>query len=213
MKVLSIQTSKIKTVSWKNKDVTTGHFKDPVEGPVEVKGFNIIGDEQAETEVHGGQYKAIYSYASEHYNYWKQNYERPDWPYGIFGENLTTQGLDESQINVGDRFRIGTVLLEAAQPRMPCSKLGIRFENPGMIKQFLEARRPGIYYQVIEEGQFQAGDEIIQEFKHPEGIKIFDIMDLLAKRPQDKSLVQKIAGLEINQDRIIRKAKEALEKN
>jgi len=133
--------------------------KAPVEGRVRVEGVNVAGDEQADRRVHGGPDKAVYAYAREDEQWWGEQLDR-EIPPGMFGENLTTEGLDVTGAVIGERWRIGSVVLEVAQPRIPCSKLGMRFGDLTMVKRFGEANRPGAYLRIISEGELGAGDEI-----------------------------------------------------
>src|SRR5882762_8273563 len=127
MKILSVNVGLPREVTWQGKVVTTGIFKEPIKGPVMLRTLNLDGDRQADLSVHGGASKAVYAYPSEHYEFWKK--ELPDMalPYGMFGENFTTQGMLEDDINVGDRFSVGEAELMATEPRLPCYKLGIKF--------------------------------------------------------------------------------------
>jgi MOSC domain-containing protein YiiM len=131
----------------------------PVEGPVRVEGVNLAGDDQADRRVHGGPDKAVYAYAREDSDWWAEQLGR-EIADGMFGENLTTEGVDVSGALVGERWRIGTVELEVCQPRLPCSKLGLRFGDLRMVKRFGQASRPGAYLRIIAEGELQAGDEL-----------------------------------------------------
>ena len=133
--------------------------KRPVSGPVRVEGVNLAGDDQADRRVHGGPDKAVYAYASEDAAWWAGELDRAV-PPGMFGENLTTSGMDVSGAVVGERWRLGTVVLEVSQPRLPCAKLGRRFDDPLMVKRFGEASRPGAYFRIVTEGTLAAGDEI-----------------------------------------------------
>ena len=133
--------------------------KQPVEGRVRVEGVNVAGDAQADLRVHGGPDKAVYAYAREDIAWWEEQLER-EIPPGMFGENLTTEGLDVSGALIGERWTIGTVELEVCQPRQPCSKLGLRFEDLRMVKRFAQASRPGAYLRIITEGELGAGDTI-----------------------------------------------------
>lgn len=160
-KLVSINVSEVQTVEYKGKTVHTGIYKKPVHGKQQVQGVNIVGDDQGDRRVHGGTDKAIYGYPQEHYSFWKQPF--PDMDYttpGVFGENLTTKGILEKDIFVGDRLKIGTVILEAVQPRFPCSKLGMKFGTNAIVKEFRQSDMPGIYFRIVEEGEFEAGDDI-----------------------------------------------------
>ena len=160
MKVLSLNVGLPREVISKGKVVTTGIFKEPVDGPVHLRTLNFDGDRQADLRVHGGVHKAVYAYPSEHYDYWRRELPDVEFPWGLFGENLTTQGLLEQEVNIGDRFRIGSAELVISQPRLPCYKLGIKFGRDDIIKRFLESRRTGFYFAVLKEGDVSAGDSI-----------------------------------------------------
>ena len=146
-------------IAWQGTTVSTGIFKDPVADRVAVRTMNLAGDAQADLSVHGGPDKAIYAYPAEHYRDWEAKLGRQLFP-GAFGENLTTEGLFENRVHIGDEFRVGTARLVATQPRMPCFKLGIRFGDPEIVPAFLDAGRPGIYFAVLEEGAVGPGDAI-----------------------------------------------------
>jgi len=160
MHVVSVNVALPKTVEWRGRKVTTAIFKEPVEGRVRIRRTGLVGDRQADPSVHGGPTKAVYAYPSEHYPLWRRELERADLPWGSFGENLTTEGLDERTLRVGDRLRVGSALLEVTQPRMPCYKLGIRFGRLDMVRRFLASGRSGFYLAVLEEGDVAAGDPI-----------------------------------------------------
>jgi MOSC domain-containing protein YiiM len=158
--VVSVNTALPIEVSWRGRNVQTGIFKNPVSGSVQVRRWNLAGDGQADLTVHGGPDKAVYAYPSEHYACWQGELQRRDLAWGAFGENLTTQGLDEQTVYVGDIFRIGSVVLQVTQPRMPCYKLGVKFGDPSIVKRFLASGRSGFYLSVVTEGALQAGDLI-----------------------------------------------------
>ena len=195
MKVISVNISQIKTVKWKGRLIRTGIFKEPFEGPLEVKGVNIVGDDQADRTVHGGLNKAIYSYPSEHYPYWKELYPEKDVPFGMFGENLTTVGMVEKEVNIGDTFQIGSVELIAVQPRTPCYKLGIKFADPLVLKSFIKAPYCGIYFKIKKEGSLKAGDNITLIHKDANNITVEDIYNLLRGQGNNK-LIAKATELE-----------------
>ena len=174
MRIQSVQVGDIQTVQWRGTPVETAIFKTGTSKPVTLDAEGISSDRQADRKAHGGLNKAVYSYDLANYEYWRQT--RPgEYPAGIFGENLTTEGLDEATVRIGDRFRVGSVVLEACQPRIPCFKLGIRFNDASMIKAFLAADRPGIYFRVSEPGSLQAGDEITLAEQHPQDVRIYEI--------------------------------------
>ncbi len=152
--------------------------KQPVEGRVRVEGVNVAGDQQADLRVHGGPDKALYAYASEDAAWWAEQLGR-DIPPGMFGENLTTEGLDVSGAVIGERWRIGTVELEVAQPRLPCAKLGTRFGDLRMVRRFAEASRPGAYLRIVSEGELGAGDEIEVLSRPEHGITVAFVSDAI----------------------------------
>src|SRR5205807_2049773 len=147
-------------VTWKGTRVQTGIFKEPVDGPVEVSKLNLFGDQQADLTVHGGAEKAVYAYPAEHYDYWRNELPHSSFSWGAFGENLTTEGLREDALYIGDRLRIGSAILMVTQPRMPCYKLALKFERDDMIKRFLMSGRSGFYFSVIEPGEVTAGSKV-----------------------------------------------------
>ena len=158
MKLVSVQIGRPRTVRWHGKPVSTGIYKEPVAGRIMLYQFNLDGDQQADLTVHGGQDKAVYVYPSEHYPVWQAEFPDLLLPYGMFGENFTTEGLDEESVHIGDQFRIGEAVVEVTQPRMPCYKLGIRFARPDMPKRFHVSGRCGFYLAVLREGEVGAGD-------------------------------------------------------
>jgi MOSC domain-containing protein YiiM len=160
MKLISVNVGLPREVEWKGKLVSTGIFKSPVDGRVALRRLNLDGDRQADLSVHGGPEKAVYAYPSEHYAFWKEELSGFDLPWGVFGENFTIEGLIESEVRIGDLFRIGTAVVEVTQPRMPCYKLALRFGRDDMIRRFLASGRTGFYFAVRAEGGVGAGDAI-----------------------------------------------------
>jgi MOSC domain-containing protein YiiM len=155
----SVNVGAVRAVSYAGEEITTGIFKEPVEGPVAVRGVNLDGDDQADRSVHGGPYQAVYAYAVEDYAWWAATLGRPMEP-GQFGENLTTKGIDVNDALVGERWRIGSTVLRITIPRVPCFKLGLKMGDPRFLKQFAKALRPGSYLSIVTEGRVAAGDEI-----------------------------------------------------
>jgi MOSC domain-containing protein YiiM len=155
-----VNVGAIRQVEWRGEIVSTGIWKSPVEGRVALRGVNFIGDDQADRTVHGGRDKAVYSYAQEDYDFWRDEHGVETQP-GLFGENLTVAGIDLSAVIAGERWRVGSCLLEVAQPRLPCYKLGMRMHDPYFPRQFQAAMRMGAYLRVIEEGDVGATDAIV----------------------------------------------------
>jgi MOSC domain-containing protein YiiM len=154
--------------------------KAPVDGRVRVEGINLAGDEQADRRVHGGPDKAVYAYASEDAAWWARELGR-EIPPGMFGENLTTEGVDVSGAVVGERWRVGTVELEVCQPRLPCFKLGLRFGDPRMVRRFGEASRPGAYLRIVQEGELGAGDAIEVVSRPEHGVTVALVSDAILR--------------------------------
>ena len=157
--VLSVNVAQMREVPHRGRMAKTGIWKLPVEGAVEVRGVNVVGDDQADRTVHGGPHKAVYGYAREDIDWWEGELETT-LPNGAFGENLTVRGVDVTGALIGERWRIGSVLLEVSEPRFPCWKLGARFGDPKMLKRFAAAGRPGAYLRIVEAGLLQAGDGV-----------------------------------------------------
>ena len=190
--VVSVNTGLPRDVVWHDKTVTTGIYKTPVEGRVAMRRLNLDGDRQADLTVHGGEFKAVYCYPAEHYDWWRTQLNR-DLDAAMFGENLTTRGLDERDVQIGDRFSIGSTVVVVTQPRMPCYKLGIRFGSDQMVKRFLASRRSGFYVAVMQEGDVGAGDAISRIERHPHGVAISDVVRLYTAKKftaSDVALVQ-----------------------
>jgi MOSC domain-containing protein YiiM len=160
MKLISVNTGLPRDVTWHGRNVTTAIFKHPVEGRVALATLNLDGDRQADLSVHGGAHKAVYCYPIEHYDYWKQELPGRELPLAVFGENFTTAGLTEDSLYLGDRLSIGSAHVVVTQPRLPCYKLGVRFQSDDMVRRFLASGRTGFYLAVTHEGEVGAGDEI-----------------------------------------------------
>ena len=160
MRLLSLNVGLPRQVRFQGELVTTGIFKKPVQGSVRLRKLNLEGDKQADLKVHGGVDKAVYAYAGENYDYWRQELPDMSLPWGMFGENFTTEGMFEESVNIGDQFKVGTANLIATQPRMPCYKLGVKFGSMDMIKRFLASGLTGVYFKVMKEGELEQGDEI-----------------------------------------------------
>lgn len=177
--VLSVNVGTPQQVRWLATEVLTSIFKLPVEGRRAVRPHNIEGDRQSDLTVHGGPNKAVYCYPSEHYAWWREQLPGHDLSvYGAFGENLTTEGLLETDVRIGDRFRVGTAVLQVTQPRMPCFKLGVRFNLGSMVKLFWKSGRSGIYFSIVEEGDVAAGDPVERIASGPEAVTIADVVRL-----------------------------------
>ena len=181
MKVISVNVGRPRQVEWKGTTATTAIFKDPVAGPVAVKETNLAGDQQADLMVHGGPEKAVYLYPSEHYEYWQAQLHPTQLTYGAFGENLTTEGISEESLHIGDELEIGSARFQVRQPRTPCWKLSLRFDRDDMTRRFYQSRRFGAYLSVLREGVLQAGDEIRLVSEDANGVSVADIVRLFTR--------------------------------
>lgn len=190
MKLLSIQIGLPREVRWQRRTVSTGIFKEPVEGPVMLRTLNLDGDRQADLTVHGGAQKAVYVYPGEHYAPWRAELPGVGLAWGAFGENFTTDGLAEDEVHIGDRFRIGEAEVQVTQPRMPCFKLGIRFGDPEMVNRFLESRRSGFYLAVLREGRVEAGDAVELLGRDPNLVTVADVNRLFLGERDDDALAR-----------------------
>jgi len=191
MQLLSIQVGRPKIVMRDGEPVSTAIFKAPVTGRVKLQTLNLEGDRQADLSVHGGPSKAVYVYPVEHYDYWRTELPEMDLPWGMFGENFTTQGLHESEINIGDKFQIGSSIVMVTEPRMPCYKLGIRFGRSDIIKRFLASERTGFYLSVIQEGEVGAADPIKIVEQAQESVRVSDITRLYGRDKNNRELLRR----------------------
>ncbi|HEY3838685.1 MAG TPA: MOSC domain-containing protein [Bryobacteraceae bacterium] len=190
MKVLYLNVGRPRTVETPRGPVLTAIWKSPIDGRVPLKRFNIAGDQQADLRVHGGENKAVYLYPSEHYAFWRSELPGMELPPGMFGENLTSEGIDEQEVKIGDRFRIGTAVLQVSQPRMPCFKLGLKFGRPDMVKRFWMSGRPGVYFSIVEEGELAAGDEIVPVSRVTESVTVAELVKLYRDPEPDPARIQ-----------------------
>ncbi|HEX9726521.1 MAG TPA: MOSC domain-containing protein [Vicinamibacteria bacterium] len=191
MRLLSINVGGPREVVAQRKIVRTSIFKDPVSGPVRVGKLNLEGDAQSDLSVHGGVDKAVYAYPSEHYPYWREQLPDAELPWGAFGENLTTEGLNEKTVRIGDRLNVGSAAFVVRQPRLPCFKLGIRFGREDMVRRFLKSGRTGFYLAVIQEGEIAAGDAIEWFPTNDPSITVSDVARLYTdEHPEPKLLRQ-----------------------
>src|ERR671932_2024091 len=177
--LLSVNVGMPKDVPWQGRTVFTGVFKDPVAGPLLVRKLNIDGDGQGDVAGHGGEQRAVFVYQIDSYRYWERELGRNDFVYGQFGENFTVDGLGDDEVCIGDRYRIGTATFEVTQPRVTCYRVGIRMNDPRIPALLVSHHRPGFYFRVLEEGDVQAGDEIIKLASGPERMPVAEVDALL----------------------------------
>ena len=195
MKLISLNIARPRLAVYKGATINTGIFKQPVLGRVMLRTLNLDGDQQADLSVHGGPYKAVYAYPSEHYEYWRRELPDMELPWGVFGENFTTEGLtagfNEDELHIGDRFRIGSSSLMVRQPRMPCYKLAARFERDDMIERFLARGRSGFYFSIEQEGEVGGDDSIELASRNEAGITIAEMNRLFVSDRYNHDLLQK----------------------
>jgi len=186
MRLVSVNTGLPREVTWHGRGVTTSIYKQPVEGRVALRNLNLDGDRQADLTVHGGESKAVYCYPIEHYDYWKRELPGRELPMAMFGENFTTDGFREDTVHLGDQMCVGSAQVVVTEPRLPCYKLGLRFQSDDMVKRFLSSRRTGFYLAVTREGEVGAGDEIKVIARDPNAVPVSEITRLyVAKRYDD----------------------------
>jgi len=195
VKLVSINVGRPREVEWHGKQVRTSIFKDPVQGPVRVQKENLAGDEQADLSVHGGVDKAVYAYPSEHYAYWRELLPGMEFPCGAFGENLTTEGLSETALRIGDRLSIGSAEFLVTQPRLPCFKLGIRFGRKDMVKRFQRSGRTGFYLAVLREGMISPQDPIQLLSEPNPSVTVADIARLYTADEGEQELLRRASDL------------------
>ena len=190
MKIVAISVGRPRDVQWRGRIVKTSIFKTPVAHRVRVTRTNIEGDEQSDLSVHGGPEKAIYAYPAEHYDFWRRELPDAELTWGAFGENLTTLGLLEDEVWIGDHYRIGSAELVVTQPRMPCYKLAIRFGQTEMVKRFLESRRSGFYLAVEREGDVGADDAIERIARDERRLSVADVVKLYGADSANQPLLE-----------------------
>jgi MOSC domain-containing protein YiiM len=199
MKLVSVNCGLPREVELHGRIVTTSIFKEPIEGRIALRRLNLDGNRQADLSVHGGKDKAVYCYPVEHYQFWKTELPGRELPMGAFGENFTVEGLFENAVRIGDRFLIGSAEVVVTQPRLPCYKLGIRFESDDMVKRLLSSGRTGFYLAVTREGKVGANDEIISLSQDPVAISVSDIFRLYVAKnygPEDVRALRKALAVE-----------------
>jgi MOSC domain-containing protein YiiM len=195
MTLVSLNTGRPREIEWNGETVRTSIWKTPREGRLRVASLNIDTDEQSDLTVHGGREKAVYAYPSEHYEYWRRELPGVALPWGAFGENLTTQGLLETDVSIGDRIQVGSAEFFVTQPRQPCFKLGIRFGRDDMIKRFLASGRSGFYLAVLREGDVARGDRIAFTRRADDSLTVSAIMALRVGDSGQQDLLRRAARL------------------
>jgi MOSC domain-containing protein YiiM len=198
MKLISVNTGLPREAVWHSMTVTTGIYKEPVKGRVALRKLNLDGDRQADLTVHGGEFKAVYCYPLLHYDYWRAQLPGKDLPLAVFGENFTIDNFVEDSIHLGDQFAVGSAQVIVTQPRLPCYKLGIRFQADDMVKRFLASARTGFYLAVTREGEVGAGDQMKPLASDPHAVPVSEITRLyVAKRFNSADVVSLKKALQV----------------
>lgn len=189
MKILSTNISKPTTITWNGKQETTGIYKTPTNLPIYLGKDDVKNDCVIDRKNHGGTYKACYLFSEVHYPYWKYLYPDLEWNWGMFGENLTISGMDETEIYVGDIYKIGNALVQVSQPREPCYKLGVKFNNQNVLKKFIEHGFSGTYIRVLEEGTVKVGDPLILEKRPKDSLSVAQLFHLFYDKAKNQNLL------------------------
>lgn len=196
LKIISTNLAKPTTIIWNEQEVTTGIYKTPTKNAIYLDEEGVRDDEVSDKKVHGGEFKSCYLFSETHYTYWKDLYPNLDWNWGMFGENITVSNLDETQIHIGDIFKVGDAVVQVTQPREPCFKFGVKFGSMDALKQFIEHGFSGTYVRVLKPGFVKNGDtfELIDRAKN--SLTTFQLFNLLFAKHKDKQLLE----LAINND-------------
>lgn len=191
MKLVSLNVGMPRLLTWKGETFKTGIFKSPVSGRLMLRETNLDGDRQADLTVHGGPNKAVYGYASEHYSYWRAELPNEELPWGAFGENFTTEGILETNLSMGDQYRLGSAVIRVTTPRLPCYKLAAKFQSDAMIGRFLRSGHSGFYFAVDEEGEVGAGDEFQVLARETPSLTIAEFNHLYVSKTPDPELLER----------------------
>jgi MOSC domain-containing protein YiiM len=196
MKIISLNVGLPEIVINNGEPVSTGIFKEPSAERRMLRTLNLDGDRQADLSVHGGPNKAVYGYPSEHYEFWRNEFPEMELPWGMFGENFTTEGLFEDKLNIGDKFQIGDAIIRVAQPRMPCFKLAIKFERSDILRRFLQSGRSGFYFSVLQEGEVGPGDDFQLLETDNNNVRVSDITRLYVSDKGNTELLNRALKVE-----------------
>ena len=192
MNIISTNIAKPTTFIWNGKEETTGIYKNPVDTSIFLGNETVKGDEVSDRKHHGGEFKACYLFSADHYPYWKNLYPNLDWTFGMLGENLTVEGLNEKELHIGDIYKVGNALIQITQPREPCYKFAVKFDSNDVLKQFIDHGYPGTYVRVLEEGSVKNGDTFNLVEKATNSVSIFQFFELLYAKEKDQKLLHKI---------------------
>lgn len=206
MKLVSINLAEKKSILWKGSAIDTGIFKKPITGKAVINKNGVVGDCVADKKYHGSLDKAVYLYSADHYDYWKKKYPTLDWNFGMLGENLTIEGLNEADYCFGETLQIGTnLVLQITQPRQPCYKLGVKFGTQKIVKDFINAPCPGLYVRVLKEGKIKTGDKVQVLEKMQGGLSVLEFWKILHQKNINRSDVEKC----LNDKYLVEEAKQS----
>lgn len=192
MKVVSTNIAQPTIIEWNSEQVETGIYKNPTSSPIFLGKTDVENDAVIDRIYHGGEHKACYFYAANHYIHFKELYPNLNWEYGMFGENITIDHFEETNIRIGDTFQLGESIVQVSEPRQPCFKLGVRFENQKILKDFIQSSYSGFYVRVIQEGFVKVGDELKLLKRNPNDISVEDVFSLLSYNKNNELLKQAI---------------------
>lgn len=195
MKIIATNIAEIREIDWRGKKVKTGIYKYPVNEPIFLEKEDVRKDHVVDRKYHGGIDKACYLYSKDHYDFWKEQYPDLDLEWGMFGENLTVEGLDESNILIGDIFEIGDAVVQVSQPRYPCFKLGVRFGSQDIVRKFLESSFPGIYLRVLKQGAVKTGDEIVLKERANNSLSVTEVYAPFTSEIDNTELIEKAIAI------------------
>jgi len=191
MQVISANIAQPTTIVWRDQEVLTGIYKYGVEKPIFLNAEDVDNDNVLDRRYHGGVDKACYLYSADHYPFWKLKYPELDWNWGMFGENLTVSGLDESTIRIGDRFQIGEAVVQVSQPRQPCFKLGVRFGDQKVVDDFWNLPYPGVYVRVLKPGHVSKDDQFTLLESNPDSLSVSRVFSIFRSKRTDIDLIHK----------------------
>jgi MOSC domain-containing protein YiiM len=191
MKIVSTNIAEPTTIEWRGQELQTGIYKYPVEAPIFLGAEDVENDHVLDRRYHGGVDKACYLYSADHYSFWKNKYPAQLWQWGMFGENLTVAGLNESEIRIGDRFKIGDAVVQVSQPRQPCFKLGVRFGDQKVVDDFWMLPYPGIYVRVLQAGNVRVGDELVLIDRNTDSLPVSEVFSIFRLQRDNADLMRK----------------------
>ena len=190
MEIISTNIAQPTTFIWGGKEITTGIYKKPTDIPIYLDIEDVRGDEVSDRRAHGGKFKACYLFSANHYPYWRSLYPNLDWTYGMLGENLTVEGLDEKELFIGNKYKIGKALVQITIPREPCFKFAHKFGSEDVLQQFIDHGYSGTYVRVIEEGEVTVGDKFIPVLQAKDTISTFQLFKLLYSENKNKDHIR-----------------------